>query len=666
MSQEKINKLPKFDGSDLIVIRLCAMTFIAWAGLLSYKYFFFGYTDWDLALYSQVMWNLCHHSLHNSLFGMNFLANHAEYISFFIIPIYFIDPHPLTLVFLKVFSFVSGAYILYLLAKRVLPATFAIFFTFLYLIFPANIYAMLHEFHFETLSIGLLFLLFYFYRAQKFIPFCLTMFFVGIIKENVPPIIVAFGVYSLFSKKGRDKVNWGIIPILFGLSLFYLSLFVIMPALRADLGSSNQYIGQYSQVGVSLPEIIMNLLLHPEKLIKIIAQPHNVLYLHDLFSPLIYLSFLSPHILFLISPILLQNLLSSTASQQTIFFHYSATIVPFIFLSALESLGTIVRKRNTIFFGVVFCALVTTSLSNTGFYLNDILDRISLMKDPLDNVRWQMIEKIPSDKGVIATFRFLPALSQRKHVYSYLNVLENRDGLAFNKPFQLPDDVSYVLIDFADDWIRDKFLTADSGLQKIQDFLSHGWKIKDAVEDIVLFERSPGMANELVELSDAPFLPQGSEGQILIDNDFHLLSLRIGENNFNRPDVLPLNFYWKADRDIGESYTMRMTLKQGDRIFTSRVRRIGYTFYPTFTWKKDHYFKEQYWFRHPGLDSGKYTLEISFQRLFYDIPKGKEIIKARYEPVYFTDASQGGKIDFSENEKKQRRHVFSVDIMIAK
>lgn len=666
MSQEKINKLPRFDGNDLIVIRLCAITFIAWTGLLSYKYFFFGYTDWDLALYSQVMWNLCHHSLHNSLFGMNFLANHAEYISFFIIPIYFIDPHPLTLVFLKVFSFVSGAYILYLLAKRVLPAAFAIFFTFLYLIFPANIYAMLHEFHFETLSIGLLFLLFYFYRAQKFIPFCLTMFFVGIIKENMPPIIVAFGIYSLFAK-GRSKIKWSVIPILFGLGLFYLSLFVIMPALRTELGSSNQYIGLYSQVGGSFHDIAANLLLHPEKLIKIIAQPHNVLYLHDLFSPLIYLSFLSPHILFLISPVLLQNLLSSTASQQTIFFHYSATIVPFIFLSALESLGTIARKRNAIFFGVVFCALVVTCLSNTGFYLNDIFDRISLIKDPLDNVRWQMIEKIPPDKGVIATFRFLPALSQRKNVYSYFNVLEGRDGLAFNKPFRLPEEISYALIDFGDDWIRDKLLVSpDSGLQNIQDFLSHGWKIKDAVEDIVLFERAPAMTNELVRRSNTPFLPQNSDDQMIIDNRFRLQSFELGQNNFGRQDILPFIFYWKVDHDIDESYAMKMVFKKRGRIMASKVRRIGYTFYPTFTWKKDHYFKEQYWFRHPGLEAGKYTLEISFCRIFYELTQNKEFVQARYHPVDFTYVSRSAKTNDPEKEKKRGHHVFPIDIMITK
>jgi len=100
-----------------IALSVCLTGFVIWSCLLRYKFNHFGYWDWDLSLYSQAMWNLCHGTTYTSLFGTSFLANHAHYFSFFLLPIYYFFQHPLTLVHLNLFSFFAGAFLFFLIAK---------------------------------------------------------------------------------------------------------------------------------------------------------------------------------------------------------------------------------------------------------------------------------------------------------------------------------------------------------------------------------------------------------------------------------------------------------------------------------------------------------------------------------------------------------------------
>ena len=92
---------------DLIAFILCLFACILWVILLSYKYFHFGYDDWDLAYFSQSMWDLSHGISYNSLFDANFFSNHDNLIAYLVLPIYQVFQHPLILIFLKVFSTIS-------------------------------------------------------------------------------------------------------------------------------------------------------------------------------------------------------------------------------------------------------------------------------------------------------------------------------------------------------------------------------------------------------------------------------------------------------------------------------------------------------------------------------------------------------------------------------
>ena len=104
--------------SNIFAFIICLSAFLFWFELLSVKFLYFGYYDWDLAIFSHIMWNLSHGSMYSSLLGVNFLGNHVNIFAFLIAPIYAVFSSPLTLICLKLLSYTGGALIFYHIAKK--------------------------------------------------------------------------------------------------------------------------------------------------------------------------------------------------------------------------------------------------------------------------------------------------------------------------------------------------------------------------------------------------------------------------------------------------------------------------------------------------------------------------------------------------------------------
>ena len=126
---------------------------------------------------------------------------------------------------------------------------------------------------------------------------------------------------------------WGILPIVLGFVSFYFLTSVIIPHFRG--GGSHGYIGYYAQFGKTPMQVIFSILTHPWKLF---AYFHDALikrWLFELLAPLAFLPILSRHILFLISPIFIQHLLSCAFQEQTIHYQYALSLAPFIFIATV-------------------------------------------------------------------------------------------------------------------------------------------------------------------------------------------------------------------------------------------------------------------------------------------------------------------------------------------
>jgi len=489
----KDHLLKKIDTMDIIALGLCLFAISFWSILLSYKFFHFGYYDWDLALFAQAMWGLCHGSSYVSLFDANIFSNHANLIAYVILPVYTVFQHPLTLIFLKVISYTTAAYVLYLLAKEKLSANVGILLLWLYLTYTPNVFGLLYEFDFESLAPAFLMLILYFYVKERWWGFLICAVLLILIKENLPLIILAFSIHGLFTKK--DKLRWGIIPGILALISFYLLVFVFIPRMSGlPIGRPQPYyVGQdYKDLGGSVGGVLFTMILHPVKTLHYLLTPVNLSFLVAIFNPIMYLPLGAPGVLFLVSPIFLQHLLSASQTEHNIRYFYVMTMAPFLFLATIETLKYFYKNihqgyRLTLFL-LFFISLLTLTVNFDVFKKRFLMIESWNETKGMTSDRWKLVQLIPKEASVVASFSFLAQLSQRRNLYPFYKIYDFRYQNE-HYHYKLPSDVQYALIDIHDPWllIEDKY---DSAKERAIKFLTTpDWKILKRYDRYILYKR---------------------------------------------------------------------------------------------------------------------------------------------------------------------------------
>jgi len=481
------------DYIDVLALALCLLVFSFWIFLLNYKFYHFGYYDWDLAFFSQGMWNLCHGSGYASVFGINIFTNHANLIAYIILPLYKIFPHPLTLVYLKVISYIIAAFVLYLLAKEKLGSSSAMLLLWLYLSYTPNIFGLLYEFDFESLAPGPLMLILYFYVKDRWVGFMICALFLILIKENLPLIILAFSIHALFVKK--DKIRWVLIPGTIAIISFYLLVFVYMPLVSGrGIGDEHPYyIGNnYRNFGGTIEALLFFPIFHPIKFWFYLMNPLNLSFLDAIFNPLMYLPLAAPGVLFLISPILLQHLLSASPTEHNIRYAYVMTMAPFLFLAIIETFMLFYKKlKREYHLTLILLLTISIIVLDVNFH---VFKARFLMSETLNQTnevirdRWKLVHTIPQDASVVASFSFLAQLSQRKNLYAFYKIYDsNYQNTKW--PFKLPSKVEYALIDTHDPWLftENKYKLTQA---RIISFLTSGhWYILKQYGRYILYKR---------------------------------------------------------------------------------------------------------------------------------------------------------------------------------
>lgn len=601
---------------NLTALAICAVNFFLWLHILITKFTYMGYYDWDLALYANAMWNLSRGSFHSSLFGTNFFTNHAEYFSFFLVPFYRFLGHPFFLIVLKLLSLSGGAFVFYLIARKYLGWPIAILFLVLYQTFPANLFMLIYEFHFENLALIFLFLMYYFFSNQKLKSFLITAFFASLIKENIALIVAMFGLYAMLAKRD-NKFAWIAGPLLIGGGMFFLSMFVVTPYLRTQSGlnTANQYLSLYwAQSSQNAPGDI--LLANLRNAWNNAASPLNIEYIKELLGPVNFLPLLNPLVLFLAGPVVLQHFICPAPQMHQIYFHYAATLVPFIFLATIGVLAFLkVRARPLVYYAVLLLTAVSC-VFNISRHWPVLKGRMDAWTDRLDSVRWQMVNAVPPEASIIATFDFLDKLSHRKSLYSLHNVWRDINPFTAESPYRLPEDLSMALIDWGCYWmwgdIHDPAQTRQVLERLSRFYFDHDWTVKDAVEDIVLFQKRRGEGGlRLVDVRHNPFILAGENLSLTIDQKFQLINFSTDEEARVNTTTLPITMIWKAQGDVPDIYGLVIHLKKDGKTVFRWNHHIGYGVYPTALWKKEDYVKERYWIMLPSLQPGEYVFSVS-------------------------------------------------------
>lgn len=451
--------IKKLDTYDKIAIFLiCTFFTIAVVALHTSYIYYFPYNDGDKGVIYQLFYNTVAHGnfFYSSINGgvIDF-ASHQRYILLLFLPFFAIYPHPITISVISSALLALGALPVYWLSSEISKSKrIGLLFVFIYFLYPSISWLALESVKEEIFALPFLLFAFYFMIKGSFPKFLIFLFLAGICKQNIPLVIIMFGIYAFSEKMDR---KWIFTPVLIGIGLLAIEFFLLQPFFINLSSTLYGYVGdpsitsftggRYDYLGNTPSEIIFNALIHPLIILNNIFSWNSLQYLILLLLPVGFISLLKPKILLIGLPIFLQNVLSSSANQIMISWHYVSVLVFVVIVSAIYAFPDIYGKLSDRNKPIFILLLILLSGSSFLFFsaASDTYTHITsipLAYQDTANLT-SLIHTIPENATIFSSLEFGPYFYKSKEVtYLYWTrkpFIEGYDYYLFNRA-----DLSYL------------------------------------------------------------------------------------------------------------------------------------------------------------------------------------------------------------------------------
>lgn len=409
---------------------------------------------YDLGNMAQTVWNTAHghfFELTNPEIGIQIsrFSIHGDIFLVLLAPIYWLFSSPYTLLVIQTVVISLGALPIFWLAKDILKNNkLALAIAFSYLMFPGTQWANIFDFHSVALATSFLVYTFYFAYKKKYIPFFLFALLALSTKETIAFSLVLIALYIIFVQK-----NWKIGTAIGALSIawFGLLLYKIMPEAR-HFESSHFALGYYSYFGDGPTEIIKNAIFHPTKVIDYLQTNSRWYYFIMILAPTGFLALLSPLIIFAL-PAIAINVFSSESEMQTIFYHYTSDIAPFLFLSMIFGLHFLLRilpkkvkikgqYQNEKFWAklaliyIIFVTLNSSIIWSPLPLFKSGETQAFTYRNPAKQYLDELSHNLPSHVSISATNRISPHFANRQINYMFPNGINQADYIIVESDYE--------------------------------------------------------------------------------------------------------------------------------------------------------------------------------------------------------------------------------------
>ena len=428
---------------ELSVIVLLSM-FVFYTVIFSYitiqRYLAFKTTVFDLAVYTQVLWNTLHglpfyYTLETHVVPTyNFLSLHFAPFIVIILPLYYLIPDARTLLVLQSMVLAAGIFPLYGFARSLLNNnSLSLLFALLYLVYPPLHGVNWFDFHIEAFTPLLVLSVFYSLEAKKIKLLYLSTILLLMVIEFTP--IIAISIFTIMLLvKIKDKFIRKHLAILLIISIIYF--FIILQILHSNVSPFR--LRMWSQYGGSVEEALHRALQDPEWFLETLLRsvffpPSKILYVFITFLPAFSAIF---------SPVVLTTLswyLPALASNSPpfgiyldIYLHYPSFLIGQLFASAIYGFSYIYRNSNkkltiyVVLLQILISLIFFVTLSPLGFasHLIKILGNqyyAEFLAFPSVSQHDVLLEKIlnmiPSNASVYTTNDIGSHLGNRRYLF---------------------------------------------------------------------------------------------------------------------------------------------------------------------------------------------------------------------------------------------------------
>jgi uncharacterized membrane protein len=376
----------------------------------------------DLGNMTQVVWSTAHGDplRMTDLQGeqISRLASHTDVALAAFAPLWLVWPDPSLLLVVQTVGVALGALPVFWLARKHLGSSrAALGFALAYLLYPPVQWLVLDDFHAVALACPLLLFGFWYLDEDRLRPFAVVAVLALLTKEEIGFAVAGLGIWYALAR-GRRREGLAIAAA--GTAVSLLLILVVMPAFSD--GESDFY-RRYAEVGGSPGGILESTLTDPLHVLQVVFDRRGFGYLAALLLPLV-LVLLAPLTLVAAVPELAINLLSSTPTQTSIHFHYTAAIVPALAAGSVFGAARLVRRRPNaavpLAGGSILLALAC------GWWLGPLpypggeeLAADVWRVDEHDRVAKRAVELVPADATVSASNVLGAHLSDRKRILSF-------------------------------------------------------------------------------------------------------------------------------------------------------------------------------------------------------------------------------------------------------
>jgi uncharacterized membrane protein len=404
------------------------------------------------------------------------LAAHVDPLLAVFGPLWWIWPSPDLLLVVQALAIAAGAFPVYWLARKHLASPRAgLGFALVYLLYPATGWLTLNEFHPVALATPLLLYAFWFLDNDRLLPFALCAAAAAESKEEIGLVIAGFGLWYVLAR-GRTAAGLAIAAL--GLAWSAIAIGVVIPHFHTA-GESDFY-GRYSEVGGSASGVVKTAFTHPGRIAHAAFSGRDLHYLLTLVVPLAGLCLLAPLVLIAALPELAINLLSSTPTQTSIHFHYTAGLIPPLVIAAV--LGAKRLSRWTL--AVAMVAVVAALAGN--YWLGPIpgwrdvpggstFQATAAHVTEHDHIAARALRLIPKSAVVSATNTLGAHLSARRRVLSFPYV----------------QDATWIAADETQPGYADRYAPVPTALALAALRRDPDWRLVFEQDGVLVFNRAP-------------------------------------------------------------------------------------------------------------------------------------------------------------------------------
>ncbi|MDP2210974.1 MAG: DUF2079 domain-containing protein [Candidatus Aquicultor sp.] len=401
----------------------------------------------DLGIFDQGIWLLSQlKEPFVTVRGLHLFGEHLSFNLVLLAPLYKIWPDVRLLLVLQTVALAIGALPVYLLARdRLKNGVLALALAASYLLYPALQWLNHDQFHPDALVTPALLFAFYFATKRRYVLFAVSALVAVLAKEDVALVMIVMGIYLAVT----NNRTVGFATSLASLAWFVVGLKYVLPAFN---GTSLFYAQNFSKLGSTIGEVAINTLTKPGLVLPILIQESNLLYITQLLAPVAFSPLASIEVLLISLPALFSNAVSQQGYMHNIEYHYTATIIPFVFAGAILAIEKLaLKKREAV---VVAALLVAVALASNFFWSpSPISSRHQRAFVVIDETRRTSMERavalIPDDAVVSASYVFVPHLTHREKIYEFPNpYVAVNWGVNGENPAD-KDTIDFVIVDFS-------------------------------------------------------------------------------------------------------------------------------------------------------------------------------------------------------------------------